>query len=138
MLETDCFDEFYESLSDIVNTSFNLLEPIPDARVVKKILRSLPKRFIPKVTVLNTLGNLSRLKLKELVGDLQTYEIDMFPGIVKPKDRGIALKDQTRKVKEVFTSDRKNRVSFCESESEDKSDFDMALLVKNFKKFLQF
>jgi len=128
MLETECFDNFYARLSDIVNTSFNLSESIPDARVVKKILRSLPKRFIPKVTVLNTLGNLNRLKLEELVGDLQTYEIDLFPDTVNPKDRGITLKAQSKKKK----------VSFCESKSENESDFDMALLAKNFKKFLQF
>jgi len=63
MLESECFDNFYARLSDIVNTSFNVGEHIPDARLVKKILRSLPKRFIPKVTVLNSLGDLSNLKL---------------------------------------------------------------------------
>jgi len=40
-------------------------------------LRSLPKRFIPKVTVLHSLGTLNSLKLEELVWDLQTYEIDI-------------------------------------------------------------
>jgi len=32
-----------------------------------------------------------------LVRDLQTYEIDMFPKPIKPKDKGIALKTQIRK-----------------------------------------
>ena len=86
------FDEFYARISDIVNSCLNLGDKIPEDRVVKKILRCLPKRFIPKVTVLNSLGNLNTLKLKELVGDLQTYELDMFPKDNKTKDKGVALK----------------------------------------------
>ena len=55
MNEKETFDEFYAKLFDIVNSSFNLEEKIPDNRVVKKVLRSLPDRFIPKVTMLNSL-----------------------------------------------------------------------------------
>ena len=139
MHENECFDEFYARLSDIVNTSYNLGEHIPNARVVKKILRSLPKRFIPKVTVLNSLGNLNTLKLEELVGDLQTYEIDMFPKSAKPKDKGIALKAQERKsegsARKKVESSRKieNSDSECEFDLDD-----LALFAKNFKKILKF
>ena len=73
--------------------------------------------------MLNLFGNLSNLKLEELVGDLQTYEIDMFPDTIKPKDRGKKFKSQSKK---------KKKVSFYESESESESDFDMAMLEKNF------
>ena len=62
MDEKETFDKFYARLSDIVNSSFNLGEKIPDDRVVKKILRSLPDRFIPKVTVLNSLPTLASTK----------------------------------------------------------------------------
>ena len=123
------FNDFYSHLSDIVNSSFNLGEPIDNTRVVKKILRSLPKRFIPKVTVLNSLGKLNSLKLEELVGDLQTYEIDMFPQTIKAKDRGVALKTQVRKKK-------KERVYESDSEGEFSID-DVALFANFFKKFLK-
>jgi len=56
MLESESFDEFYARLSNIFNTSINLGEKIEDSRVVKKILRPLSSRFIPKVTVLNSMG----------------------------------------------------------------------------------
>jgi len=67
MLESESFDEFYARLQDIVKTSFNLGDKIPETRVVKNILRSLPSRFIPKVTVLKSLGISDTLRLEELV-----------------------------------------------------------------------
>ena len=42
MKDSETFDEFNSKLSKIVNSSFNLGEPIPQHKVVKKILRSLP------------------------------------------------------------------------------------------------
>ena len=50
--ENKNFSFFYSKLSDIVNSSFNLREPIPNSKVVRKILRSLLERFRPKVTVI--------------------------------------------------------------------------------------
>ena len=41
MPEYQNFSFFYSELSDIVNSSFNLREPIPDSKVIRKILRSL-------------------------------------------------------------------------------------------------
>ena len=52
MYENQTFSSFYFELSDIVNSSFNLGEPILDSKVVMKILKSLPKRFKPKVTAI--------------------------------------------------------------------------------------
>ena len=43
--EDESFDEFYDKLKDIVNSAFNLRETIPEPKVVRKVLRSLPKRF---------------------------------------------------------------------------------------------
>lgn len=50
MKEDETFDELYGQLNDIVNSSFNLGEKIHDNRIVRKIVRSLPERFRPKVT----------------------------------------------------------------------------------------
>lgn len=46
------FDNFYDKLNDIVNTSFNLGEKISNLKVVKKILRSLPRKFKPKTATI--------------------------------------------------------------------------------------
>ena len=45
MKEDESFDEFYPKLKDIVNSAFNLGEVILEPNIVKKVLRSLPKRF---------------------------------------------------------------------------------------------
>ena len=45
MCDDETFDDFYAKLSDIVNSCFTLGEKIPEAKVVGKILRSLPERF---------------------------------------------------------------------------------------------
>ena len=49
MLEDETFDEFYLKLSVIRNFTINLGKKMDDAKVVNKILRSLPKRFIFQV-----------------------------------------------------------------------------------------
>ena len=43
MDEEEAFDEFYAKLKDMVNSTFNLGEKIPEPKIVRKILRSLPK-----------------------------------------------------------------------------------------------
>ena len=44
MDEDELFDEFYAKLKDIVNSTFNLWETIPEPKIVKKVLRSLPEK----------------------------------------------------------------------------------------------
>ena len=75
MLENQNFSSFYFELSDIVNCSFNLREPILDSKVVRKILRSLLERFRPKVTNTEKSNNINSLSVDELVGSIQTYEM---------------------------------------------------------------
>ena len=52
MEENESFNEFYAKLKDIVNSTFNLGETIPEPKVVRNVLRSLPKRFHAKITVI--------------------------------------------------------------------------------------
>ena len=49
MKEDESFDEFYAKLKDIVNPTFNLGETIPESKIVRKVLRSLPERFHVKI-----------------------------------------------------------------------------------------
>ncbi|XP_022846252.1 uncharacterized protein LOC111368991 [Olea europaea var. sylvestris] len=60
MRDDDTFDVFYASLNDIVNSSLNLGEKIPEPKIVRKILRSLPKRFKPKVTAIKEMAYLTK------------------------------------------------------------------------------
>ena len=52
MKEDESFNEFYAKIKDIVNIAFNLGETIPEPKIVKKVLRSLPEIFHAKITTI--------------------------------------------------------------------------------------
>jgi Cdc6-like AAA superfamily ATPase len=70
MKADETFDEFYALLNEIVNSSFNLCERIPKNRIVRKVMRSLPKKFKLMVIVIEEIQNLHSLRIKELVDSL--------------------------------------------------------------------
>ena len=70
MEEDESFDEFYAKLKDIVNSAFNLKETIPKPKLVRKVLRSLPKRFHAKITTIEESKDIEKISLTELVGNL--------------------------------------------------------------------
>ena len=51
MEEDESFDENYANLKDIVNSAFNLGETIPEPKIVRKVLKSLPERFHAKIKI---------------------------------------------------------------------------------------
>ena len=61
------------------------MKPILDSKVVRKILRYLTERFIPKVTAIEESKEIDSMRVDELVGSIQTYEMTL-PGPQKPKD----------------------------------------------------
>ena len=77
MEEDESFNEFYAKLKDIVNSAFNLGETIPKPKIVRKVLRSLPKRFHAKIIAIEELKDIDKIPLTELVGNLQTYELGL-------------------------------------------------------------
>ena len=86
MEDDESFDEFYAKLKDIVNSAFNLGETIPEPKVVKKVLRSLPERFHAKITAIEESKDIDSIPLTELVGNFQTYELGLEMG-KEPKVR---------------------------------------------------
>ena len=77
MEEDESFNEFYAKLKDIVNSAFNLGETIPEPKIVRKVLRSLPERFHAKITAIEESKDIDKIPLIELVGNLQTYELGL-------------------------------------------------------------
>ena len=63
MDENESFDEFYAKLKDIVNSTFNLGEQIPEPKIVRKILGSLPERFYAKITAKKESKDLNSIPL---------------------------------------------------------------------------
>jgi hypothetical protein len=73
MLEDETFDELSSKLSVIRNSTINIGKKMDDAKVVKKIFRSLPERFIPQVVIVQQSKNLDTIRVEELVDSLQTF-----------------------------------------------------------------
>ena len=92
MEEDELFNEFYAKLKDIVNLAFNLEEAIPKPKILRKVLRSLPKRFHAKITAIEESKDIEKIPLIELVGNLQTYELGLTRIGKSSKSKSMALK----------------------------------------------
>ena len=77
MSEDESFDTFYSKLNEVVVSKFNLREKTEDSKIVRKILRSLPKSFRAKVTEIEESKDLDDIKVQELIGFLQTYKLSL-------------------------------------------------------------
>jgi DNA polymerase III sliding clamp (beta) subunit (PCNA family) len=94
MLKDETFNEFYTKISDLRNFMVSLGKMVLDAKLIKKIIRSLPERFKIKVTTIEESKDLDSMKIEELLGSLQTYKFSLPP--VK-KAKSIALKAAKKK-----------------------------------------
>ncbi|KAI5335009.1 hypothetical protein L3X38_025142 [Prunus dulcis] len=81
----------YISGCDTSKEAWDILQvkKIPEDRVVKKILRSLPQRFQPKITAIEEIRDLNTLKVEELIGSIQTYEMKH---LTPKKSKNVAFK----------------------------------------------
>ena len=92
MKKDESFDEFYAKLKDIVNPAFNLGETIPEPKIMRKVLRSLLKRFHAKIIAIKESKDIDKIPLIELVGNLQTYEFWLTRIGKTSKSKSMALK----------------------------------------------
>ena len=83
--------EYNERVLEIAKVSFNLGEKIPESKIVRKVMRSLPRKSDMKVTAVEEAHNITKLKLDELFGSLLTFEMAISNRENK-KGKGIALK----------------------------------------------
>ena len=77
MGDDESIDSFYGKLNEIVIVKLNLREKIEDAKVVRKILRSLSESFWAKFIAIEESKDLDEIKTQELIGSLQTYELGL-------------------------------------------------------------
>ena len=117
MSEDESFDSFYSKLNEVVVRKFNLGEKTKDSKIVTKILRSLLESFRAKVTAIEESKDLDDIKVQELVGSLQTYELSL-PN--QRKSKSLALKTVNE------------RVDVHDSSDDDAVEKDVAYLAKNF------
>ena len=116
----ECFDEFYAKLNDIVNSPYNLGEIYDQPKIVRKLLRSLTENFRPKVTVITKSKDVDSIPIDELVGSLQSYELDLPK---TSKSKSMALKS----IDDVDVNGFDDELSTIE----------ITYLAKNFRNFLR-
>ena len=116
----ESFDEFYAKLNDILNSAYNLGEIYDQPKIVRKILRSLTEDFKPKVTAITESEDVDSIPTDELVGSLQSYELDL-PKTSKSKSMALKLVD------DVDIGGFDDELSATE----------IAYLAKNFRNFLR-
>ena len=75
-----------------MNSTFNPGETIPEPKIVRKVLRSLPKRFHAKINAIKESKDIDKIPLTELVGNLQTYELGLTRIGKIGKGKSMALK----------------------------------------------
>jgi len=75
MKEYENIQDFNMNILDMANAFDSLGENMSDEKLVRKILRSLPKRFDMKVTAIEEAQDISSMKVEELIGSLLNFEI---------------------------------------------------------------
>jgi len=75
MLEDESIQDYHLNILDITDALDSLGEKISEEKLVRKILRSLPKKFDMKVSAVEEAQDLSNMKVDELIGSVQNFEI---------------------------------------------------------------
>ncbi|XP_028094225.1 uncharacterized protein LOC114294300 [Camellia sinensis] len=118
--------QIFTCITDIINNLKSLRKTYTNAKIVRKMLRSLPKNWETKVISVIEAMDISTLNLDELMGSLLTYELIMQEGEEqkdKNKKKGIAFKSTSK----------------FQDEEEDalEEDEEMAFITKRFKRFMK-
>ena len=120
MSDDECFDKFYAKLNNIVNSAYNFGEIYDQPKIVRKIHRSLTEDLRPKMTAITESKDVNSIPVDELVGSLQSYELDLPK---TNKSKSMALKS----IDDVNVNGFDDELSTTE----------IAYLAKNFRNFLK-
>ncbi|GAV64551.1 zf-CCHC domain-containing protein/UBN2 domain-containing protein [Cephalotus follicularis] len=95
--------------------------------MVRKILRCLPRSWMPKVTAIEEAKNLNVLALEDILGSLMTHELSM-----QKKDDDEEKENKKKKIVALKSSQNED----SEDDDDDDNDEELAFLTRRFKKFL--
>ncbi|MQM06843.1 hypothetical protein Taro_039673 [Colocasia esculenta] len=77
MLTGETITQMYNRFTDITNGLVGLGKMYNTRDMVRKILRSLPSQWTPKVTTIEEANDLTTMTLEKLIGSLLAHEINM-------------------------------------------------------------
>ena len=89
---------------------------------MRKVLKSLPKRFHAKIIVVEESKDIDFIPLTELIGNLQTYELGLTRLGKGTKSKSMALKAKSNKPNESSNDEDSNMKSY---------------ITRQFKKFMK-
>ena len=105
-----------------MNLAFNFGITVPEPKIVRKVLRSLPERFHAKIMVIEDSKDIDKIPLTELVGNLQTYMLRLTRIGKSGKGKSMALKGKSSDTDE-FLDDEDSKMK--------------SYITKQFKKFMK-
>jgi len=109
-------------MSDLRNSMVSLGKPVSDVKLICKIIRSLLERFRIKVTTIEESKDLEEMKIEELVGSLQTYELSL---------------PRVKKLKTIAMKASKNKVEASSEDDFEEEEKVVAILAKNFERLMR-
>jgi excinuclease UvrABC nuclease subunit len=125
MKDDENIHDFHMSILEIANSSSALGEKMSEEKLVRKILRSLPKKFDMKVTTIEEAQDISTMRVDELIGSLQTFEL------------GISDKSEKKNKSIAFVSNTEDEENQCDLDAGEGMTNVIVLLGRQFNKILK-
>jgi len=94
MKEDETIQDYYMNVVDMANSFDSLGEKLSNEKLVRKILRSLPKKFDMKVTAVEEAQDITSMQVDELIGSLQNFEL-VVDNNTKKKGKRVAFSANT-------------------------------------------
>jgi len=88
--EEETIQNYYMNVLNIANSFDSVGEKLSDEKLVRKILRSLHKRFDMKVKTIEEAQDISSMQVDELIGSLHNFEV-VVDNRTEKKGKGIAF-----------------------------------------------
>ncbi|GAV78058.1 DUF4219 domain-containing protein/UBN2 domain-containing protein [Cephalotus follicularis] len=124
MNENKDIKSIFSRFTNIINALQPLDKTYSNSEMVRKVLRCLPKSWMPKVTAIEEAKNLTILPLEDLLGPLMTHELSM-----QKKDDDEEKEKKKKKIDAL-------KSSLIEDSEDDDENEELALITRKFKKFL--
>src|SRR4051812_1522757 len=96
---------------------------------VKKIIRSLPRRWGLMVTAFKIAKNMNEVSLEELISTLRSHEIELDANEPQKKGKTITLKSKNKNYANAFQAEEEESDE-SEEEEEDDDDDELSLLSR--------
>ena len=126
--EREGIQEMFDRFNDFLNGLKALGKTYSNSKLVRKVLRALPKSWASKKDAILEAKDLNNLPLEELLRSLLTHEMglqeDEKQGSKNDKRRGLALKSKMIDDSEV-------------EEGSDSDDEEMAMYARRFRRFIK-